>query len=114
LAAGNAHSLKMKAYDFDEPALARNGTAQRTHVDKSLERLGWLMDDLFRVPVLGWRFGLDALVGLIPGFGDVARLFLHPCRSRSLQGSEDHHAPHGDEHRHRLCGRIAAGCRRLS
>jgi uncharacterized protein DUF4112 len=71
LAAGNAHSLKMKAYDFDEPALARNGTPQRTHVDKSLERLGWLMDDLFRVPVLGWRFGLDALVGLIPGFGDT-------------------------------------------
>ena len=29
------------------------------------------MDDLFRVPVLGWRFGLDALVGLIPGFGDT-------------------------------------------
>lgn len=30
------------------------------------------MDDLFRVPVLGWRFGLDALIGLIPGVGDTA------------------------------------------
>ena len=30
------------------------------------------MDDMFRVPVLGWRFGLDALVGLIPGFGDTS------------------------------------------
>jgi len=30
------------------------------------------MDDLFRVPVLGWRFGLDAIVGLIPGLGDTA------------------------------------------
>ena len=30
------------------------------------------MDDLFRVPVLGWRFGLDPLLGLIPGFGDTA------------------------------------------
>ncbi len=30
------------------------------------------MDDLFRVPVLGWRFGLDAIVGLIPGFGDTS------------------------------------------
>ena len=29
------------------------------------------MDDLFRVPVLGWRFGLDAVIGLIPGFGDT-------------------------------------------
>jgi Domain of unknown function (DUF4112) len=41
-------------------------------VETSLEQLSWLMDDLFRVPVLGWRFGLDALVGLIPGFGDTA------------------------------------------
>jgi hypothetical protein len=30
------------------------------------------MDDLFRIPGLGWRFGLDAIVGLIPGFGDTA------------------------------------------
>jgi hypothetical protein len=30
------------------------------------------MDDMFRVPVLGWRFGLDALVGLIPGLGDTS------------------------------------------
>src|SRR5262245_54496892 len=44
----------------------------RAGVDTSLERLGWLMDDLIRVPVLGWRFGLDALIGLIPGFGDTA------------------------------------------
>jgi hypothetical protein len=29
------------------------------------------MDDLFRVPVLGWRFGLDALIGLIPALGDT-------------------------------------------
>ena len=40
--------------------------------DESLDRLAWLMDDLIRIPVLGWRFGLDALIGLIPGFGDTA------------------------------------------
>jgi len=34
--------------------------------------LGWLLDDLFRVPILGWRFGLDALIGLIPGIGDTS------------------------------------------
>ncbi len=27
---------------------------------------------LFRIPGLGWRIGLDALVGLIPGVGDTA------------------------------------------
>ena len=41
-------------------------------IDKHLERLGWLMDDMFRVPLLGWRFGLDALLGLIPGLGDTS------------------------------------------
>lgn len=41
-------------------------------VEESLERLSWLMDDLFRIPGIGWRIGLDALVGLIPGFGDTA------------------------------------------
>src|SRR5882672_11972907 len=46
--------------------------APQVTVDESLERLAWLMDDLIRVPLLGWRFGLDALVGLIPGFGDTA------------------------------------------
>ena len=30
------------------------------------------MDDMFRIPILGWRFGLDAIIGLSPGFGDTA------------------------------------------
>lgn len=59
----------MKAFKLDEFGLERN--PQRAHVDTHLERLSWLMDDLFRVPVLGWRFGLDALIGLIPGLGDT-------------------------------------------
>ena len=69
MATSNAHPLKMNRFKFDELALERN--SERTHVDKSLERLSWLMDDLFRVPVLGWRFGLDALIGLVPGVGDT-------------------------------------------
>jgi hypothetical protein len=47
-------------------------TRQSVKIDESLERLGWLMDDLIRIPGINWRFGLDALVGLIPGFGDTA------------------------------------------
>jgi len=62
----------MKAFKFDELVPERNGTTQHAHVDKHLERLGWLMDDMFRIPMLGWRFGLDALIGLIPGLGDTA------------------------------------------
>jgi hypothetical protein len=47
------------------------GNANSLSVETSIDRLSWLMDDLFRVPVLGWRFGLDALIGLIPGIGDT-------------------------------------------
>jgi len=54
----------------NSPILSKN--RRTATVETSLERLSWLMDDLFRVPVLGWRFGLDALIGLIPGFGDTA------------------------------------------
>jgi hypothetical protein len=37
-----------------------------------LERLARWMDSVFEIPVLGIRFGLDALLGLLPGGGDVA------------------------------------------
>jgi len=69
LATSNTHPLKTKPFRFDDLALERNSEEGR--VDKSLERLSWLMDDLIRVPVLGWRFGLDALIGLIPALGDT-------------------------------------------
>ena len=33
--------------------------------------LSYLMDRAFRIPGTPWRFGLDALIGLVPGLGDV-------------------------------------------
>ena len=46
-------------------------TQPRAEVEASLEQLSRWMDGLFRVPGTGWRFGLDAVVGLIPGVGDT-------------------------------------------
>ena len=37
-----------------------------------LRALSHLLDDSMRVPGTGVRFGLDALIGLIPGVGDAA------------------------------------------
>jgi hypothetical protein len=37
-----------------------------------LETLAHLLDDVFRVPGTRVRFGLDGMVGLIPGVGDAA------------------------------------------
>ncbi len=41
-------------------------------IDENLETLSRYLDELFTIPIIGWKFGLDALVGLIPGFGDTA------------------------------------------
>ncbi|MGH9880715.1 MAG: DUF4112 domain-containing protein, partial [Pyrinomonadaceae bacterium] len=46
--------------------------SREIEIEQNLERLSWFMDDMFRIPVLGWRIGLDALLGLIPGVGDTA------------------------------------------
>ena len=35
-----------------------------------------VLDQLFRVPGTRWRFGLDGIIGLIPGAGDVATALL--------------------------------------
>ncbi|QDT37080.1 DUF4112 domain-containing protein [Stratiformator vulcanicus] len=37
-----------------------------------LERLANSTDELFRVPGTNIKFGLDSIVGLVPGLGDVA------------------------------------------
>ena len=45
---------------------------ERADVERSLDQLSRTMDGLFRIPGTGWRIGLDALVGLVPGVGDFA------------------------------------------
>ncbi len=45
---------------------------ERADVERSLDQLSHLMDGLLRIPGTGWRVGLDALVGLVPGVGDFA------------------------------------------
>lgn len=45
-----------------------DGDRQR---EQDLELLARWMDSVFRIPGVGMRFGLDALVGLIPGVGDT-------------------------------------------
>jgi len=41
-------------------------------IERELEVLSQVMDNQFRIPVLGWRFGLNAIIDLVPQFGDVA------------------------------------------
>jgi len=41
-----------------------------------LDHFAWLLDNLFKIPGTNWRFGLDALIGLIPGAGDAVAAIL--------------------------------------
>jgi Domain of unknown function (DUF4112) len=45
---------------------------ERGETIKRLERLARLLDSAYRVPGTRIRFGLDPLLGLLPGVGDVA------------------------------------------
>lgn len=44
---------------------------RRIEQKEKLNRLAWIMDNSFRIPGTQMRFGLDGLIGLIPGLGDA-------------------------------------------
>jgi len=48
---------------------------QRARLDQ-MNNLAWLLDNSIRIPIINYRIGLDAIIGLIPGLGDVAGLLI--------------------------------------
>jgi hypothetical protein len=60
-----------------EPQAEKNifGMEKKKHsqveIEEGLETLSNYLDGFFRVPGTGWRFGFDALIGLIPNVGDT-------------------------------------------
>ena len=48
---------------------------RQVEIEKSLDNLAFYLDDLFRIPGTSWRFGLDAVIGLIPNVGDTLTSF---------------------------------------
>lgn len=49
---------------------------ETAQIRRIVDWLADFMDTCFEVPGVGWRFGFDALIGLIPGIGDVATTFV--------------------------------------
>jgi hypothetical protein len=72
-----SNALRNYSNDYIE-ATPRTGARERivrpTHVqiERELEVLARVMDNQFVIPVLGWRFGLNAIIDLVPGIGDMA------------------------------------------
>ncbi len=52
------------------PAAPVPGTAPASLA--RLQQFARLLDSRFRIPVIGVRFGLDPILGLVPGLGDAA------------------------------------------
>ena len=48
---------------------------QRARLDQ-MNNLAWLLDNSIRIPIINYRIGLDAIIGLIPGLGDMAGLLI--------------------------------------
>src|SRR5580692_3002535 len=53
----------------DLPPRTRLG--RRLFADENLDLLAHLLDDWFRIPGTSVRFGLDGIIGLVPGLGDI-------------------------------------------
>ncbi len=49
----------------------RPGGSGRLFGDENLELLSHLLDDCFRIPGTGIRFGIDGIIGFVPGLGDI-------------------------------------------
>jgi Domain of unknown function (DUF4112) len=49
----------------------RSRHAGRLFSDENLNFLAHVLDDWFRVPGTSIRFGIDGLIGLVPGLGDI-------------------------------------------
>ena len=48
---------------------------KKIEIEDGLESLSKYLDDWVKIPVVGWRFGLDAMIGLIPNVGDTVTSF---------------------------------------
>jgi hypothetical protein len=59
--------------EIDKPSRFGSLRRQRdpVEIEKGLDDLSRYLDGLFRIPGTSWRFGLDAIIGLIPNVGDT-------------------------------------------
>lgn len=54
-----------------EPEFIPRGAPDSRSAIRHLGVLSHLLDRAFRVPGTNWRFGIDSIIGLIPGLGDI-------------------------------------------
>lgn len=55
--------LKVERVKPKSPELVRT--------QEQLDHFAYLLDNCFEIPGLKWRFGVESLIGLVPGLGDI-------------------------------------------
>jgi len=53
------------------PPTGRFHKADGLFADENLDLLAHILDDWFRIPGTSVRFGIDGIIGLVPGLGDI-------------------------------------------
>src|SRR6478736_8866568 len=61
-----------KDLELVSPSRQRVMRPTSVQIERELEVLAQLMDNQFRIPIIDWRFGFNAIIDLIPEFGDIA------------------------------------------
>ena len=83
---GNRQS-KVPQWEVLPPEDRSRSPRQSTSLESRFRWLALIMDDFLRIPGTRLRFGLDPIIGLLPGIGDVtaaivsAVAFVHAARS---------------------------------
>ena len=69
----SAERVEVEIVDAADVDDRRPRTSRRLgqELEPELEMLAHWMDSAFQIPGIGVRFGLDAIIGLIPGLGDT-------------------------------------------
>jgi Domain of unknown function (DUF4112) len=54
---------------LEPEVVSRDAVAPAAHPAPWIEKLAWVMDR--SIPIGSWRIGLDGIIGLVPGLGDL-------------------------------------------
>jgi hypothetical protein len=68
-------SAKIEELDF-EVLPPETEQRERSDLEPLFRLLALVMDNLLRIPGTNFRFGLDPLIGLVPGLGDTSSAFI--------------------------------------
>lgn len=58
------------AYRLDDPL--QDARLPHAGARRRVEWLSDFLDTRFKLPIVGYRFGMDSVIGLVPGIGDAA------------------------------------------